>query len=79
MRATEPDFTLVECFGADNHCIVTRRCLLPNVLNEALSAFVQTLDRYTLADLVLAKRDFLPPKKAPRPPRGPHVAAAPRP
>ena len=76
MRATEPDFALVECFGADNHCIVTRRCQLPNVLNEALSAFVQTLDRYSLADLVLAKRDFLPPKKTPQPPRGPHIAAA---
>ena len=76
LRATEPDFALVECFGADNHCIVTRRCQLPNVLNEALSAFVQTLDRYTLADLVLAKRDFPPPKRAPQPTRGPHFAAA---
>jgi Rrf2 family nitric oxide-sensitive transcriptional repressor len=80
MRATEPDFALVECFGADNHCIITRRCQLPNVLNEALSAFVQTLDRYTLADLALAKRDFLPPKTAPQQTRGPHLATVkPRP
>lgn len=76
MRATEPDFALVECFAAGNRCVVTRRCQLPDVLNEALNAFVQTLDRYTVADLVLAKRDFLPPRSGSQRTRGPHLAAA---
>jgi len=63
VRATEPDFALVECFATGNQCIVTKRCRLPNVLNEALNAFVDTLDRYTLADMTLAKRDFVPPRR----------------
>jgi Rrf2 family nitric oxide-sensitive transcriptional repressor len=58
VRATEPDFAMVECFGADNHCLITPRCRLKGVLKEALLAFVGTLDRYTLADLVLNPKDF---------------------
>lgn len=58
LRVTEPDFALVECFGADNRCLVTPRCRLRGVLGEALTAFVTTLDRYTLADLVLKPEDF---------------------
>ncbi len=58
LRATEPDFALVECFTADNRCMLTPRCRLRGVLNEALSAFVVTVERYTLADLVLSPEDF---------------------
>jgi Rrf2 family nitric oxide-sensitive transcriptional repressor len=58
VRATEPDFALVECFGPDNHCLITPRCRLKGALREALQAFVGTLDRYTLADLVLNPKDF---------------------
>jgi len=58
VRATEPDFALVECFGADNQCRITPRCRLRGVLKEALGAFISTLDRYTLADLVLRPEDF---------------------
>ena len=39
-------------------CLVAPRCRLRGVLNEALTAFVTTLDRYTLADLVLRPEDF---------------------
>lgn len=74
VRATEPDFALVECFAAGNQCIITRRCRLPEVLNEALDNFVRTLDRYTLADLILDKRDFKPPEGPIRETRGPHLA-----
>jgi Rrf2 family nitric oxide-sensitive transcriptional repressor len=49
---------MVECFEADNHCLITPRCRLKGVLKEALLAFVGTLDRYTLADLVLNPKDF---------------------
>lgn len=58
MRATEPDFALVECFGPDNRCLITPRCRLKGVLHEALGAFNATLDSYTLADLVLRPKDF---------------------
>ena len=58
VRATEPDFAMVECFGSDNQCRITPRCRLRGVLKEALGAFMSTLDRYTLADLVLRPEDF---------------------
>jgi Rrf2 family nitric oxide-sensitive transcriptional repressor len=73
VRQTEPDFSLVECFAAQNQCAITGLCRLPNVLNEALGAFIATLDRYTLADLVLNERDFrtMPPPAGTR--RGPQL------
>ncbi|MBS0232287.1 MAG: Rrf2 family transcriptional regulator [Proteobacteria bacterium] len=58
IRATEPDFALVECFGTDNHCAITPRCKLRGVLSEARAEFLATLDRYTLADIALKRRDF---------------------
>lgn len=58
LRATEPDFALVECFTADNRCLITPRCRLRGALHEALAAFVGTLDGYTLADLILSPKDF---------------------
>src|SRR5690606_27885172 len=58
IRATEPDFALVECFATGNQCIVTGCCKLPIMLNEALGNFIATLDRYTLADLMLQRPDF---------------------
>ncbi len=58
VRTTEPDFALVECFSPENKCLITPRCRLRGVLNEALAAFIATLDRYTLADLVLRPEDF---------------------
>lgn len=75
VRATEPDFSLVECFARGNRCIVTKRCQLPEVLNEALNAFIGTLDRYTLADIVLTRRDFVRPRRPVKGTRGPHLAA----
>lgn len=60
MRATEPDFALTECFTADSQCLITNSCRLPRVLGEALGAFIGTLDRYTLADVMLTRRDFAP-------------------
>lgn len=58
MRATEPDFALVECLTAENHCLITARCRMRGVLQEALGAFWQTLDSYILADLLIAPDDF---------------------
>ena len=76
VRATEPDFALVECFATGNQCAITNYCQLPNVLNEALNAFVSTLDRYTLADIMLSKRDFASPRGSIKQTRGPHFVLA---
>jgi Rrf2 family transcriptional regulator, nitric oxide-sensitive transcriptional repressor len=56
IRATEPDFELVECFGAENHCIITSACKLPRILNGGLNAFINVLNEYTLEDITLDKR-----------------------
>ena len=58
IRATEPDFALVECFTPENNCLISPRCRLKGMLKEALAAFVGTLDSYTLADLILSPKDF---------------------
>jgi Rrf2 family nitric oxide-sensitive transcriptional repressor len=58
IRETEPDFTLVECFSENNQCLITPACRIPRLLNEALGSFIATLDRYTLADLMLSEGDF---------------------
>lgn len=58
VRTTEPDFALVECFASGNQCVITARCRVRGVLDEALAAFLETLDRYTLADLMLRPKDF---------------------
>jgi Rrf2 family nitric oxide-sensitive transcriptional repressor len=78
IRATEPDFSLVECFATGNECVITNSCRLPQILNEALRSFVATLDRYTLADIVLAKRDFMPPRRPAKGTRGPDFAGTKR-
>jgi Rrf2 family nitric oxide-sensitive transcriptional repressor len=58
VRVTEPDFTLVECLGPDNQCVITRTCRLRGILHEGLDAFTAVLDKYTLADLMLKPKDF---------------------
>jgi Rrf2 family nitric oxide-sensitive transcriptional repressor len=52
IRDTEQDLTLVECFSTDNQCVITPTCRLKRVLEEALEQFFNTLDQYTLADLL---------------------------
>lgn len=69
VRHTESDMTLVECFGPDNTCCLTPSCALRRALNEALQAFLDVLDGYTLADLLKPKRELAtllwmdPPKR----------------
>jgi Rrf2 family transcriptional regulator, nitric oxide-sensitive transcriptional repressor len=58
VRTTEPDFALVECFSSSDQCVITRRCVFKGVIHEALDAFAATLDRYTLADVMLRPGDF---------------------
>ncbi|MDQ3010507.1 MAG: Rrf2 family transcriptional regulator [Acidobacteriota bacterium] len=57
VRECEGDFTLVECFDAEhNQCVLTPVCKLKHVLREALDAYFQSLNQYTLADLVQQKK-----------------------
>jgi Rrf2 family nitric oxide-sensitive transcriptional repressor len=54
IRGTEPDFALVPCAG----CVIHPACGLPQVLDQAMAAFMAVLDGCTVADLV-ARRDTL--------------------
>ncbi|MFZ5718189.1 MAG: RrF2 family transcriptional regulator [Pseudomonadota bacterium] len=52
VRQTEPLIELVECFNPQtNTCPLSRVCRLKRVLAEALSAYLEVLDAYTLADV----------------------------
>lgn len=50
VRRTEEDFYLVECFKDHDNCVISPICSLKFVLNNALDAFLQVLDQYTIAD-----------------------------
>jgi Rrf2 family nitric oxide-sensitive transcriptional repressor len=52
IRETEEDKALVECFEAENGCVITPFCDLKHVLAKAQEAFFQVLDGYTLADML---------------------------
>ncbi|MFB9948230.1 Rrf2 family transcriptional regulator [Rhizobium puerariae] len=58
VRATEPDFAMVECFKTGNACRITPSCRLRGILGDAVLAFLDVLDRHTLQDLVLKPEDF---------------------
>lgn len=52
IRVTEPDFGLVECFREGNRCVITRTCGLRGILHQALQAYLEVLDGYSLQDLM---------------------------
>nr|WP_298373987.1 Rrf2 family transcriptional regulator [uncultured Halomonas sp.] len=52
VRDTEQDLELVECFGDRNQCVITPACRIKTMLGEALKAFLEVLDGYTLADML---------------------------
>jgi Rrf2 family nitric oxide-sensitive transcriptional repressor len=58
IRQTETDWSLVECFSTGSHCQIQAACRLPPILDEALAAMFQVLDRYTLADLLQSPGDL---------------------
>ncbi|MBO9582511.1 MAG: Rrf2 family transcriptional regulator [Sphingobium sp.] len=55
LRHTEDDLNLVSC--AD--CILMRGCGFNGALGQAMGAFMQVLDGYTLADLLTGWRGIL--------------------
>lgn len=56
VRATEPDFKMVQCFrdqdGDHGGCPIQGICALQGVLGDALRAFFEVLDGVTLADVI---------------------------
>lgn len=55
VRHTEGGFELVDC----DSCVIARACSLTGALRQALAAFMEVLDNYTLADLVEERRSGL--------------------
>ncbi|RLQ23833.1 Rrf2 family transcriptional regulator [Seongchinamella sediminis] len=56
VRAMENDWVIAECFGDNNQCLLTPACALQPILREALTAFLNVLDGYSLADIVNGRR-----------------------
>jgi Rrf2 family nitric oxide-sensitive transcriptional repressor len=56
IRDMEEDLNLVSCFGLEGQCVIKPVCRLRDALREALSAYVHTLESYTLQDLLEPKR-----------------------
>lgn len=56
VRDMESDLALVECFDTGSRCLLTGSCRLRAVLGNALDAFLASLDRQTLADLLSPKQ-----------------------
>ena len=51
VKATEQDLELVPCMAGES-CVFTGICLATHAVREALLAFIEELDRVTLADAV---------------------------
>jgi Rrf2 family transcriptional regulator, nitric oxide-sensitive transcriptional repressor len=57
VRAVEPNFTLVECFDIVNGtCPIAGVCGLEDLLWQAHDAFMQHLDKFTLAECLTKPR-----------------------
>ncbi len=53
VRRTEPHMNLLECFDVElNTCPLVHACTLKGVLKQAKLAFLEVLDKYTLADML---------------------------
>ncbi len=50
VRTMEDDLKIIECF--EPRCPILEVCTLKNILGEARHAFLATLEKYTIADLV---------------------------
>lgn len=53
VRITEDNFNMADCFAKDStNCPLVDSCALNSAWNEALSAFFNVLNNYTIADLI---------------------------
>ena len=60
IKLTEESFAMAECFdgGDDVACPLAGNCDLNSALREALGAFFEVLDSYTIADLADKRRSL---------------------
>jgi Rrf2 family nitric oxide-sensitive transcriptional repressor len=56
VRDMEEDLSVMGCLSQSGFCRIEGCCVLQRALREASHAFVATLDRYTLADLLASKQ-----------------------
>lgn len=56
IKQAEGDAPIVECLGLEPQCNLTPACKLKGVLYEAFAALYQSLDRYTLADMLTQRK-----------------------
>ena len=60
VQDTENDFYIVECFNSENHaCPIEPLCVLKQALSKASHSFLQTLEGYTIEDLIMNKKTQL--------------------
>jgi Rrf2 family nitric oxide-sensitive transcriptional repressor len=59
VRQLETVDHLVECFHQEGRCTIQGACALPQILTQAVEAFMSELDRQTLADVCAIKTDEL--------------------
>lgn len=53
VQQLEPHFFIVECFDKKNgKCVIAPVCKLKHILCEAKNSFIETLNHYTLADII---------------------------
>jgi Rrf2 family nitric oxide-sensitive transcriptional repressor len=48
----EEDMNLVTCFSENGECVIKAVCRLKNVLQQALTAYIDELNNYSLQDLL---------------------------
>ena len=59
VRDMEDDLNLVECFCDGGACAIKPMCELKAVLNQALDAYLATLESYTLLDLLKPRNQLI--------------------
>jgi Rrf2 family nitric oxide-sensitive transcriptional repressor len=64
VKALEPSMNVVECFDHNtNTCKITGACQLKHYFYEARQAFLDTMNKHTLADTVENKHLFSPAER----------------
>lgn len=58
IRHTEANLNPVECFSDEEACVLTPVCVLRDALSDALAAFLQVLDGYTVEDLLAPRHEL---------------------
>jgi Rrf2 family nitric oxide-sensitive transcriptional repressor len=58
VRDMEDDLNLVECFCDGGSCVIKPMCKLKIALDKALKAYLETLEQYTLSDLLEPRNEL---------------------